>query len=81
MVKIIFFFLLSLIMQKKISMMDVFKNPKYRGRHIVLADNKIFTAKTGEGATKILLNVKKKYPNIIPEIAYLPKAQSLILWI
>lgn len=67
-------------MIKKISMMDVFKNPKYRGQHIVLAGNKIFTAKTGEGASKILIDVRKKYPNLTPEIAYLPKATSLILW-
>ena len=67
-------------MVKKISMMDVFKNSKYRGKHIVLVDNKIFTAKTGEGASKILTEVRVKYPDQTPEIAYLPKAQSLILW-
>jgi hypothetical protein len=67
-------------MTKKITMMDIFKNPKYRGKHIVLAGGKIFTAKTGEGATKILKDVRKKYPDQTPEIAYLPKAQSLILW-
>ena len=52
--------------------MDVFKNSKYRGRHIVLVNNKIFTAKTGEGASKILTEVRVKYPDQTPEIAYLP---------
>ena len=61
-------------------MSDVFKNPRYRGKHIILAAGKIFTAKTGEGASKILEKIRKKYPKETPEIAYLPKAHSLILW-
>lgn len=67
-------------MKKKISMMNVFKNPRYRGKHVILAAGKIYTAKTGEGATKILEKIRRKYPQITPEIAYLPKAHSLILW-
>ena len=64
----------------KISMMDVFKNPRYRGKHVILAAGKIYTAKTGEGASEILKKVRKKHPGITPEVAYLPKAHSLILW-
>lgn len=64
----------------KISMMDIFKNPRYRGKHVILAAGKIYSAKTGEGAAEILKKVRKKYPNDTPEIAYLPKAHSLILW-
>lgn len=59
---------------------DVFGNPYYRGKHIVLIKGRIFTAKTGEGASKILKRVIDKYPDEIPEVAYLPKARSLILW-
>lgn len=65
----------------KISMMDIFKNPHYRGKHVILAAGKIFTAKTGDGAAEILKKVREKYPNVTPEIAYLPKAHSLILWV
>lgn len=64
----------------KVSMMDVFKNPRYRGKHVILAAGKIYTAKTGEGASEILKKVRKKYPGVTPEVAYLPKAHSLILW-
>lgn len=64
----------------KISMMDVFKNPRYRGKHVILAAGKIYAAKTGEGAAEILKKVRKKYPGVTPEVAYLPKAHSLILW-
>lgn len=62
-------------------MVDVFKNPRYRGKHIVLAAGRVYTAKTGEGAAEILSNLRKKYPKITPEVAYLPKSHSLILWI
>lgn len=66
--------------EKKITMHDVFRNPKYRGKHIILAAGKIYTANTGEGALEILKRVRKKNPKLIPEIAYLPRAHTLILW-
>lgn len=65
---------------KKITMYDVFGNPKYRGKHVILAAGKVYTANTGEGALEILKKVRKKNPKIVPEIAYLTKAHSLILW-
>ena len=61
-------------------MPEIFKNPRYRGKHVILVAGKIFTSKTGGGALEILKKIRKKYPNIRPEIAYLPKAHSLILW-
>lgn len=61
-------------------MMDIFKNPRYRGKHVILAAGKVYTAKTGEGAETILKRLEKTHPDVTPEIAYLPKAHSLILW-
>lgn len=61
-------------------MMNIFKNPRYRGKHVILAAGKIYTAKTGEGASEIIKKIREKYPNVTPEVAYLPKAHSLILW-
>ena len=61
-------------------MMDIFQNPRYRGKHVILAVGKVYTAKTGEGAAEILRKLREKQPNVIPEISYLPKAHSLILW-
>ena len=61
-------------------MQDIFKNPRYRGKHVVLVSGKIFTANTGSGAAEILRNVRKEYPDATPQVAYLPKAHSLILW-
>ena len=67
-------------MKSKITMPEIFKNPRYRGKHVILAAGKIYTAKTGEGAAEILKKLEKKHPEITPEVAYLPKARSLILW-
>lgn len=61
-------------------MHDIFQNPRYQGKHVVLVAGKVFTAKSGQGASKILKTVREKFPREIPEIAYLPKAGTLILW-
>lgn len=62
-------------------MSDIFKNPRYRGKHVILAAGKVYTAKTGGAAAKILADIRKNHPGVTPEIAYLPKAHSLILWL
>lgn len=62
-------------------MKDVIESPRYKGKHIIVVAGKVFTAKTGEGALKILEKVEKKYPDEIPAITYIPKADSLILWL
>jgi len=64
---------------KKISMSDIFKNPRYRGKHVVLIAGKLFTAKTGEGVSEILRKLEKTYPHDTPEVAFFPKSRSLIL--
>lgn len=64
-------------MKQKITMHDIFKNPRYRGKHVILAADKIYTAKTGEGAAAILKKVRKTNPDVTPEVAYLPKAHAL----
>lgn len=61
-------------------MPEIFKNRRYHGKHVILVAGKIFTAKTGEGAAEILKKLEKKYPDLTPEVAYLPKVRSLILW-
>ena len=68
-------------MKSQITMPQIFRNPRYRGKHVILAAGKVFTAKTGEGAAEILKKIREKYPHVTPQVAYLPKARSLILWI
>lgn len=54
-------------------------SPKYRGKHLVIVKNKIFTALTGQKAAKIFKEIIKKYPGEKPTITYVPKEGSLIL--
>lgn len=61
-------------------MPQVFKNPKFRGKHVVLVKGKAYTAKTGDAALVLLNKLEEKFPNATPEVAYLPKARFLILW-
>lgn len=68
-------------MNHTITMPKIFSNPRYRGKHVILAAGKIYTAKTGDGAAAILKKLEKRHPNVTPEVAYLPKARSLILWL
>jgi len=53
--------------------------PKYRGKHLVIVQDKIFTATTGQEAARIFREVIKKYPEDKPTITYVPKEDSLIL--
>lgn len=62
-------------------MEKVMNDPQYRGYHVIVVAGKVFKARTGEGASKILEKIHKKYPKKIPEITYLSDADSLILWL
>lgn len=70
-------------MKKQVSdltMISIMSNPRYKGRHLIVIAGKVFAAKTGKEANKILDKLEKKYPNEIPAITYIPKADALILW-
>lgn len=60
--------------------LEALSNPRHRGKHLVIVKNKIFTAKTGQEATRIFKEVIKKYPGEKPTIAYVPKEDMLILF-
>lgn len=60
------------------TMPQIFRDPRYHGKHVILIAGKIYTAKTGEGVAIILKKLEKKFPSVTPEVAYLPKARSLI---
>lgn len=65
---------------KKVTMEQVMDDPRNRGYHVIVIAGKLYRARTGEGASKILDEVRKKYPNDIPAITYIPDADTLILW-
>ncbi len=56
----------------------VLNDPQYKGKHFVLVAGKVFTARTGEGAAKILEEVDRDYPDEVPAITYIPDADTLI---
>lgn len=58
-------------------MRTIFDNPKYRGKHVILAAGKVYTAKTGKKALEILGKIRKKDPEVVPEICYLPRKNKL----
>lgn len=66
---------------QKLTMVNIMSSSSYKGKHVIVVAGKIFTAKTGKEASKILDMVEKKYPNETPAITYIPKADALILWI
>lgn len=59
----------------------IFQDPKFRGKHIIVVAGRVFTAKTGKEAVKIFNKVTAKYPHAKPNVAYIPKAESLILFL
>lgn len=65
----------------KTTMINIMSNPSYKGKHIIVIAGKVFTARTGKQANKILDALEKQYPKEIPAITYIPKADALILWL
>lgn len=64
-----------------IRQLNILRDPRYRGKHIIMIAGKVFTAKTGKEASKIFDKVTKKYPGKSPTITYIPKEDALILWL
>ena len=65
---------------KRVTMQIVMNDPQYRGYHVIVVGGKVFKARTGEKASKILDEVRQRYPQEIPAITYIPDADTLILW-
>lgn len=60
---------------------EIFSNPAYFGKHVVVVDHEVYQANTGDEAVRILEEVRKKYPEKKPVLAYIPKEETLILFI
>lgn len=58
-----------------------FKNPKYAGKHIIVINGKLYATKTGMAQVTLLEKLMKKYPRLKPSIAYIPEADTLILFL
>ena len=60
---------------------EIFSNPAYFGKHIVVVNGEVHEARTGEEAVKILKQVRKKYPGKQPTLTYIPEEDTLILFL
>ena len=54
-------------------------NYRYKGKIIVEAGGRIFTARSGEKAHSVLKRVRKQYPDQTPTVAYLPKSNEVMI--
>lgn len=62
-------------------MEKIFSDPQFKGKHVIVVGGQIFAVATGKEANKILERVHKKYPKETPSITYIPKSDTLILWL
>jgi len=56
-----------------------YKNPIYRGKHLIIAGTKVFVTTPGEKANHLFDRVAKRYPDEKLTLVTIPKADSLIL--
>ena len=59
-------------------MEKILSDSRFRGKHVIVVAGKVFTAKTGEKASKILAEARRKYPKETPAVTYIPDADALI---
>ena len=60
-------------------LVKIYQDPKYRGKHVVVINDKIYATKTGKAKSLLLEKLLKQYPDKTPIITYIPKADTLIL--
>ena len=65
----------------KKSTLAILTNPRYRGKHLVIIQDEVYTARTGREATRLFDRLTKKFPGKTPTLAYIPKEDTLILWL
>lgn len=54
---------------------------KYRGKHVLVVGEKVYSARTGNKALEILKKIETEDPAASPLLAYVPKSDALILWL
>jgi hypothetical protein len=63
----------------KVNMSQVFNNPQYRGKHVIVVGNEVYTARTGKKASQIIDKAHREHPDTTLRITYVPDADALIL--
>ncbi len=65
---------------KKTNVFRVLSDPASRGKHLIFVAGKVFKARTGKEARRILDRIHREYPKKKIALTYVPKADSLILF-
>lgn len=55
-------------------------DPVNQGKHLIFVGRKVFRARTGPQALRLLQRIRKKYPHQKISLTYIPKADALILF-
>ena len=56
-------------------------NPRYRGKHLVVIEGKVFVARSAADAPRLFDRLTKTYRRATPTLIYIPKAGALVLWL
>ncbi|MBI5652559.1 MAG: hypothetical protein HZC40_19235 [Chloroflexi bacterium] len=56
------------------------RESEFRGKYVVIVGTRVFTAKTGAQASRLLTKVRKNFPGKTPLATFWPKEGTLILW-
>lgn len=56
-------------------------NPRYRGKHVIVVDKKVFVARSAAQAPRLFDRVTRGRRHSAPLLLYIPKADTLILWL
>ncbi len=54
--------------------------PRYRGKHVLVVAGQVYVARTGAEASRLFDRVTRRHPHARPTLAYIPKADALVLW-
>ena len=56
-------------------------NPRYRGKHLIVVEGKVFVARSAAEAPRLFERVTRAHRRTTPTLVYIPKADALILWL
>lgn len=54
-------------------------NPRYRGKHLIVVEGKVFVARSAAEAPRLFNRVTRRHRDVTPTLLYIPKADALIL--
>ncbi len=56
-------------------------NPRYRGKHLIVIEGKVFVARSAAEAPRLFDRVVRAHRHAMPTLLYVPKADALIVWL